>query len=63
MPKTKRSVQAHAIALELYCDRLETTMKKLLEFVPRGNDARLAEDYDEHPMRTAVAEVLKTRPT
>lgn len=42
---------------------LKQLLKNALSFIPNSNDARLAEDYEEHWLRTEIKEALATELT
>lgn len=62
MPVNKTTATERMIALDNYADRLEGLLKEALSFIPTGNGARLAEDYDKHPLRSDIEQALKERP-
>lgn len=62
MSINKTTATERLIALESYADKLEKLLQETLRHLPAGNGARLAEDYEEHPLRTDIREALASRP-
>src|SRR5574342_589061 len=56
MSATNSERQAHTE--QYYVEELKDLLRECLNYIPAGNGARLAEDYEEHPLRTSIKEAL-----